>query len=123
MRVAALVLVLLSLSAGFEPVLVRSLFALRQDFVVTHLCENHDRPELQCNGKCFLKKQMREVHHHHGETQQVLPQVLAGFSVLVPVVAALPVRPDARRTYPTEAVVRLAEGIFPDVSYPPERPA
>ncbi|WP_295116630.1 hypothetical protein [uncultured Chitinophaga sp.] len=33
-------------------------FAVNQAFIAKVLCENKARPELQCNGKCQLKKQL-----------------------------------------------------------------
>ncbi|AKA35452.1 hypothetical protein [Flagellimonas lutaonensis] len=28
------------------------------DYIANTLCENKDRPQLQCNGKCYLSKQL-----------------------------------------------------------------
>ena len=123
MRATVLVLTLLSFAAGLEPVVVRGLFALQQEYVVTHLCENRDHPEKKCNGKCFLKKRMEDAHQHDGAGQQLLPNVLVGFNLLAPSAPALPARPAARRSYPPEAHLHLAAGLLPDVIHPPERAA
>ncbi|MDX2072726.1 MAG: hypothetical protein SFV55_30100 [Haliscomenobacter sp.] len=37
-------------------------FKANQTFIAKELCINRDRPELSCNGKCFLMTKMREVH-------------------------------------------------------------
>lgn len=37
-------------------------FKANQPFIAKELCVNKDRPELHCNGKCFLMTKMREVH-------------------------------------------------------------
>jgi hypothetical protein len=42
--------------------LVWAWFKANQPFIAKELCINRDRPELQCNGKCFLMTNMREVH-------------------------------------------------------------
>lgn len=43
-------------------------FALNRDYIATFLCENQDRPELECQGKCFLmtklKKQINDSENH-----------------------------------------------------------
>lgn len=37
-------------------------FKANQTFIAKELCINKDRPEMHCNGKCFLMTKMREVH-------------------------------------------------------------
>ena len=29
-------------------------YIINYDYIVTHLCENRDKPQLQCDGKCYL---------------------------------------------------------------------
>jgi hypothetical protein len=36
-------------------------FLIHQTDIIEQLCENKDKPELQCNGKCYLMKQLQEV--------------------------------------------------------------
>lgn len=33
-------------------------FEIRRDYIVANLCENRTRPQLNCNGKCYLAKRM-----------------------------------------------------------------
>jgi hypothetical protein len=33
-------------------------FEMRRDYIVANLCENRDRPQMNCNGKCFLAKRI-----------------------------------------------------------------
>lgn len=33
-------------------------YIVNYDYIVNTLCENKDRPQLQCNGKCYLSKQL-----------------------------------------------------------------
>lgn len=33
-------------------------YVVNYDYIVKVLCENKDRPELQCNGKCHLTKEL-----------------------------------------------------------------
>lgn len=35
-------------------------YAINYDYIVDNLCENRDKPEMQCNGKCYLTKQLAE---------------------------------------------------------------
>lgn len=33
-------------------------YIVNYDYIVNTLCENKDRPELECNGKCYLSRQL-----------------------------------------------------------------
>lgn len=33
-------------------------YAVNYDYISTQLCENRARPELRCNGKCYVKKEI-----------------------------------------------------------------
>ena len=35
-------------------------YAINYDYIVDNLCENRDKPEMHCNGKCYLTKQLAE---------------------------------------------------------------
>ncbi len=45
------------------------------DYVATELCKNKDKPELQCNGKCYLKKQLNKVDDTQQDKQQPVKKV------------------------------------------------
>ncbi|QKZ15779.1 hypothetical protein HU175_16280 [Spirosoma sp. KUDC1026] len=34
-------------------------YQLNRDYIARVLCENRDRPELHCNGQCFLAKRLK----------------------------------------------------------------
>lgn len=60
---AFLVAVLL---AGMQGTLmVEVLFLAQQSHIAKHHCINRDKPDMQCNGKCFLAKRVAEVHGSH----------------------------------------------------------
>jgi hypothetical protein len=42
----------------FRPTLPFFEYALRYDYIIEKLCENRDKPQLQCDGKCHLTKQL-----------------------------------------------------------------
>lgn len=54
-------LVLLLLVFVFKPVLPVVGFALHYDYIKNELCVNRDRPEMHCNGSCFLKKELAKT--------------------------------------------------------------
>ena len=41
-------------------------FLSNQEFIAKNLCENIDKPELECNGKCYLMKKLKEDEKQKG---------------------------------------------------------
>ena len=74
-------------------------YALEYDHYVNVLCENRDRPELQCNGACHLKKELAEAPDPEAPA---MPEIE---STTVWMVAANPV---ARVAFPEEAADPMA---------------
>ncbi len=35
-------------------------YEVNEEYVAAELCENQDEPELECNGKCYLMKQLKK---------------------------------------------------------------
>jgi len=64
-----------------KPVLPFLEYAAFYDYIKNELCENKDVPELQCNGKCHLKKELAkasnsdnnsEKSHHYTAEQTIV---------------------------------------------------
>ncbi|WP_229206137.1 hypothetical protein [Dyadobacter fermentans] len=36
-------------------------YELRKDYIISTLCENRNRPQLNCDGKCYLAKRIAEA--------------------------------------------------------------
>ena len=45
---------------GFRPLVPLLEYSVNYEYISTELCENKDKPELHCNGKCHLKKQIEK---------------------------------------------------------------
>ncbi|WP_404986283.1 hypothetical protein ACI513_04010 [Chryseobacterium sp. M5] len=43
---------------ALRPILPLINYAVNYDFIVENLCENKDKPELMCNGKCYVSKEL-----------------------------------------------------------------
>ncbi len=52
---------------------------MNRDFIASVLCENKDKPELECNGKCHLKKQIQENTEDQNEGQEVSNRLMVEF--------------------------------------------
>lgn len=67
--ILAIIAVLLQ-SAGQLVILIN--FKINQAYIASVLCENKDKPEMKCNGKCHLNKQLKA---NEQQQQQLPPQV------------------------------------------------
>jgi hypothetical protein len=43
---------------NFSKSLIVMQFAVNQSFIASTLCENKDKPQMHCNGRCHLKKEL-----------------------------------------------------------------
>jgi len=53
-------LIALSLLTGFQQSLIFVHFKLNRQAIERAFCVNKDKPNLQCHGNCYLKKQMQK---------------------------------------------------------------
>lgn len=44
-------------------------FELRKQYIVHTLCENRFTPQLHCDGKCYLAKQLQKVAQEHARSE------------------------------------------------------
>jgi hypothetical protein len=59
-HIALFLLVLVSIKTLLVPVVYLD-FELRKDYIVQNLCENRFKPELHCDGKCYLAKTLTKI--------------------------------------------------------------
>ena len=57
---------------SFETAIISLNFNLNQEFFAS-ICDNKDKPEMNCNGKCHLKKQIKK-HEKEKSDQKNLTQ-------------------------------------------------
>ena len=39
-------------------------FEIRREYIVANLCENKNRPQMHCDGKCYLAKRIASLDEH-----------------------------------------------------------
>ncbi len=64
----------------FHQVIIVGKFLYNQDYIAANLCENIDKPELECNGKCHLKKELSEDTKKQEENKVVLSENIFFFN-------------------------------------------
>ncbi len=61
--------VIVALFMLFKPLLPVVEYFAFYDYIKNELCENRDNQELECNGKCHLKKELAEASESDNELQ------------------------------------------------------
>lgn len=64
---------MLYLVALLKPVYPWLEYAIHQDYFAKVLCVNKDKPEMHCNGKCHLKKEIKKSTGENSNEQKPLP--------------------------------------------------
>ncbi|MEZ4962365.1 MAG: hypothetical protein R2830_21230 [Saprospiraceae bacterium] len=59
-KFVSIVLALLILAVSAKDLLMWTSFKANQDFIAKVFCINKDKPEVMCNGKCYLDKKIAE---------------------------------------------------------------
>ena len=99
--------------------LVQGTFLLRQDFVIANLCENQNRPEIACDGKCFLTKQLREQREREDERSAASLEIMLSASSLVAVATDLAAPPARVQAYGAQPSPEVAMAFTGDIFHPP----
>jgi len=60
-RILAYFLILATLVANSSQLFVYAGFGLNQNYIVSRLCVNRDKPQLHCNGKCYLLRKLKQA--------------------------------------------------------------
>ncbi|MFC2175489.1 hypothetical protein ACFLR1_00790 [Bacteroidota bacterium] len=62
-------------------------YGINQSSIIANFCVNKEEPELKCNGKCHLKKQLKADTENKSETPATLSE-LVSFVLTVEEIAA-----------------------------------
>ncbi|WP_413513286.1 hypothetical protein [Myroides odoratus] len=62
---------ILSLFMFFKPVLPVVEYVVLYDYIKNELCVNRDKPEMQCNGKCHLMKELAHASDTSTEKDKI----------------------------------------------------
>ena len=66
---------LLYLLAMVRPLIPLMEYYANYDYIANELCENKDKPFLECNGKCYLLKQIKKANHEEHKHNQEAPSI------------------------------------------------
>ncbi|MBK7567566.1 MAG: hypothetical protein IPI31_07010 [Bacteroidetes bacterium] len=57
-KVITILITIIYLSGIFSPFYALAGYYMHKDYIVENLCINQSKPEMDCEGKCYLKKQI-----------------------------------------------------------------
>ncbi|KIO75697.1 hypothetical protein TH53_19165 [Pedobacter lusitanus] len=60
-RFTAILLLMCSVSVNLSGLFVFAGFEMNQGYIAKELCVNKDKPQLHCNGKCYLIKKLKQA--------------------------------------------------------------
>ena len=64
-------------------------YRVNQDYIAKNLCENRDKPMLDCNGQCYLAKQLKAAEEKeqksNSERLAKMPEVVLAFQAIQPI--------------------------------------
>lgn len=70
------ILILLILSSGFTRFYFYVGYELNKNYIATVLCENINKPELKCNGKCYLSKKIKQAEKEDQKPEQTASKTM-----------------------------------------------
>lgn len=65
-------------SALFVPLIYLD-YTVRKDYISKVLCINKDKPDLKCNGKCFLAQKIKQVQEEEETSKNVSQKLEISF--------------------------------------------
>jgi len=69
-RLIAIILLLALVGANLSGFFIYAEFKVNQKYIAAMLCENRDKPQLHCNGKCYLMKKLKDAEEKEKKQEQ-----------------------------------------------------
>lgn len=60
-RSIAILLLFCSVSVNLSGVFVFAGYEMNRGYIATELCVNRDKPEMHCNGRCYLMRKLKQA--------------------------------------------------------------
>lgn len=84
-RFTAILILCCSVSLNLSGLFVFAGFEMNQSYIAKELCVNKDKPQLHCNGQCYLMKKLKQAQDKEQKQERFSPKVQ-----LQEAIAALP---------------------------------
>ncbi len=120
-RVVAICLIIASVSANFSRFIVCAGFEINRNYIAKELCENKSRPWMNCNGRCYLMKKLKQAEEK--EKKQEQEDKRSQYQDALPAMSAkllsVPKTAAKRKTYPLTRVPGIS-GRASSIFQPPK---
>ncbi|WP_317039183.1 hypothetical protein [Siphonobacter aquaeclarae] len=94
------VLLLAVLLPSFSPLGTIAYYQLNRDYIAKVLCENRDKPQLHCDGKCYLAKKLKAQQDRQDKETTQLVKSMPTITLFCDALAAFEFAPEV--TTPAE---------------------
>lgn len=116
LSIALIALYGLTLSQAYMP---QVNYWMNRDYIASVLCENKDKPELECNGQCHLKKQIKEQSDKEKEGEEVSERLMVEFIRAIDEFAVV-VEDETHEIIPSYYCDNLDAGVKQGIFHPPK---
>ena len=82
-RIFCIFLIAIIISSTLTRLFYFAGYELNKDFIAKELCINRDKPQLNCNGKCFLTKKIAEAEKKQESNERKTQKDLSQQTMLI----------------------------------------
>ena len=119
-KIIAIFLLLGIVTNCFNQWLLFSSYSLNKSYISTVLCTNLDKPEMHCDGKCFLDIKLKELEQKNKQAQENLKRIVESFAP-VNVNLISPVFEISIKSEPTFYLQQKPIGSVVNIFHPPKQ--
>ena len=120
-RGIAIFFTLIMLSISFKEMVQFVAFKLNQDSISALFCINKDKPEMKCDGKCYLKKSLLAAEKENKQSKPVPPPDEKSMVVYFESLFHLSNTATAQRSNPLfDYAESISFMLHQDIPHPPE---
>ena len=116
--ILAHILIFFTLTANFSQVFVRAGFELNENYIVSKLCINRDKPQMHCNGKCYLMRKLKQAEQKEKNKEHENQRSMYQIGVVVEKLSFNPYMIRVEKVYQSELPFRLP-AYAADIFQPP----
>jgi hypothetical protein len=82
-QLVAIVLLVCSVSVSLSNFVMLTIFSYNQNTLAKEFCVNKNKPQLHCNGKCYLLKKLKQAQEKEQQQDQKLQKILLQEAVIM----------------------------------------
>jgi hypothetical protein len=116
--ILAYLLIFTALAANLSQLLVYAGFELNQNYIISELCTNRDKPQLHCNGKCYLMRKLKQAEQKEKNRDLENQRSMFQLGIVVERLSFSPYVVTIVKEYRSEIPFRLPQ-VAADIFQPP----